>query len=248
MATVTEPRTTTADVESSDIGLLDLLRKHGPLSVSQLAAGMQVTATAVRQRLTRLLAQGDLERTTQRSGRGRPVHRYALTEKGRRRAGANFADLAIALWQEIRSIEDPQVRRGLLARISQRLAGLYAARIEGDGLEERLESLAGLFRERRIPFEVQRLGDLPLLQASACPYPELAEQDRAICAMERLLFSELVGQNLRLSNCRLDGHHCCTFEPVRERESLENNPVAEALQPRGEQDAGSCKGLSDRVS
>jgi len=200
--------------ETSDLGLLDLLRKHGPLGVAQLTTAMEVTATAVRQRLTRLLAQGDIEREAQRTSRGRPVHRYQLTEKGRRRAGANFADLAIALWQEIREIKDPEVRRGLLQRIGGRLATLYASRVTGSNLDERLESLAAIFRERQIPFDVERRNDLPLLQARACPYPDLAEQDRTVCSMERLMFSQLVGENLRLSNCRLDGHSCCTFEHV----------------------------------
>jgi predicted ArsR family transcriptional regulator len=199
--------------ESSDIGLLDLLRTRGALSVAELAKAMQVTATAVRQRLTRLLAQGEIERTTERITRGRPLHRYSLTEKGRRRAGANFADLAIALWSEIREIKDPEVRRGLLQRISKRLATLYAGRIRGSTLEEKMESLAEMFRERRIPFEVQGMRELPILHASACPYPELAEQDRTVCSMERILFSELLGENVRLTNCRLDGHNCCTFEP-----------------------------------
>ena len=202
------------EIESSDIALLDLLRKSGPLSVAQLGRAMQVTATAVRQRLTRLLAQKDIERATEKINRGRPVHRYALTEKGRRRAGANFADLAIALWHEIREIKDPEVRRGLLQRISRRLATLYGEQIRGSTLEERMESLAELFRERRIPFEVERTNELPVLRATACPYPELAEQDRTICSMERILFSELLGENVRLSNCRLDGHNCCTFEPA----------------------------------
>jgi len=202
------------EVVSSDVGLLDLLRKQGPLSVAQLKGAMQVTATAVRQRLVRLLAQGDIERHTERMSRGRPLHRYGLTEKGRRRAGANFADLAVALWEEIREIKDPEVRRGLLQRISRRLAASYAGQIRGSSLEERMEALAAIFRERRIPFEVDRTRDLPLLQARACPYPELAEKDRTVCSMERILFSELVGENLSLSNCRLDGHNCCTFEPI----------------------------------
>ena len=85
---------------TSDDALLDLLRSRGPLGVAELAAAMEVTATAVRQRLTRLLAQGDIERTIERITRGRPVHRYCLTEKGHRRAGSNFTDLAMALWQE----------------------------------------------------------------------------------------------------------------------------------------------------
>ena len=209
--------------ETSDIGVLDLLRKHGPLSVTQLTTAMEVTATAVRQRLTRLLAQGDIEREAQRISRGRPVHRYQLTEKGRRRAGANFADLAIALWQEIREIKDPEVRRGLLQRIGGRLATLYAARVRGSTLEEKMESLAEMFRERRIPFEVGGTRELPILHATACPYPDLAEQDRTICSMERILFSELLGENVRLSNCRLDGHNCCTFEPHRPTEPVQNN-------------------------
>jgi predicted ArsR family transcriptional regulator len=173
---------------------------------------MGVTATAVRQRLTRLLAQGDIERTVERISRGRPVHRYDLTDKGRRRAGANFADLAMALWQEIRGIKDPEVRRGLLGRVSGRLATLYAGQIRGSSLDERMESLADLFRQRQIPFDVERCNDLPVLRAAACPYPDLAEQDRSVCSLERMMFSELLGRNVRLSNCRLDGHSCCTFE------------------------------------
>jgi predicted ArsR family transcriptional regulator len=217
----------TAISETSDIGLLDLLRKNGPQSVAQLAAAMEVTATAVRQRLTRLLAQGDIERAALRAGRGRPQHRYTLTEKGRRRAGANFADLAIALWQEIREIKDPEVRRGLLGRISRRMATLYAGQVSGSTLDERMESLAELFRERKIPFEVDRSRELPLLHATACPYPELAEQDRSVCSMEKAMFSELLGENVRLSNCRLDGHSCCTFEPRRESDEREGDAPAE---------------------
>jgi len=201
------------EIETSDAALIDLLRKHGSLSVAQLKAAMQVTATAVRQRLVRLLKRGDIERHVERISRGRPMHRYGLTEKGRRRAGANFADLAAALWQEIREIKDAEVRRGLLARISRRLATLYAGQIRGSSLEERMNSLAAVFGERQIPFEVEKTRELPLLHARACPYPELAEQDRSVCSMERMMFSELLGENLRLSSCRLDGHNCCTFEP-----------------------------------
>ena len=102
----------------------------------------------------------------------------------------------------------------LLQRISGRLATLYAGQVRGSSIEEKMESLAEMFRERQIPFEVDRSRELPLLRATACPYPDLAEQDRSVCSMERLMFSELLGTNVRLSDCRLDGHNCCTFEPV----------------------------------
>jgi predicted ArsR family transcriptional regulator len=196
----------------SDVAILDVLRTRDALTVVNLVEILGVTATAVRQRLNRLLAQGYVDRQTVRSGRGRPSHRYVLTAAGRRRTGANFADLAIALWQEIRAIQDPEVRRGLIQRISRRLAGAYAEQVSGATLAARMESLVTLFGERQVPFVVAGEGELPVLTALACPYPDLAEQDRSVCAMERMLFSELLGRSLRLSRCRLDGETCCTFE------------------------------------
>jgi len=200
------------EIIPSDITILDLLRKQTSMSVSQLAESMQVTATAVRQRLNRLLAQGYIQRELSRAGRGRPSHRYSLTEQGRRKTGSNFADLAMALWQEIRTIKDLEVRRGLLQRVARRLAEQYADQIAGETVEERMERLCELFEERQIPFSVDRSGALPVLTALACPYPDLAEKDRTICSMEKMLFSELLGENLRLTQCRLDGESCCTFQ------------------------------------
>ncbi len=199
-------------VGTSDVGILDLLRKLGPLSVLRLAELTQVTATAVRQRLVRLMAQGMIERGAEKQRRGRPSHRYTLTEKGRRQTGANFVDLAIALWHEIREIKDAEVRRGLLQRLSSRMAAMYADKVHGSSTEERMNSVSAMFADRNVPFVVEQIGRLPVLTALACPYPQLAEQDRGICSLEKMMFSELLGEKVRLTDCRLDGAACCRFE------------------------------------
>lgn len=208
----------TNTAETSDPQFLDLLRKHSALSVSELISMAGVTATAVRQRLNRLLKQGLIQREAKAGSRGRPSHKYTLTDLGRRSAGANFADLAVALWKEVREIKDQEIRRGLLKRLSKRMAEGYAEQIQGNSVGERMESLAELFTARQIPFEAATVTtadrSLPVLSAHACPYPELAEQDQSICAMERMMFSELLGENVKLSNCRLNGDQCCTFEPA----------------------------------
>ena len=199
--------------ESSDVGILDLLRKAGPLGIAQLAKAMGVTPTAVRQRLVRLMATGMISREEEpKAGRGRPSHRYELTERGRRQTGANFVDLALALWQEVRAIKDQEVRRGLLQRVAKTMAAMYGEQVTGDTPTERMQAISRLFAERNVPFQVDEAGGLPVLMAQACPYPQLAEQDRGICSLERMLFSELAGSSLRLSECRLDGGDCCRFE------------------------------------
>ena len=153
-----------------------------------------VTATAVRQRLTRLMEQGLVARQSEAAGRGRPMHRYSLTPAGVRSAGNNYDQLAQVLWDEMRAIEDPEVRQGLLKRISQRLADVYRDQIAGDTLRERMASLAELMSEQDLPFELDGSDELPVLTALACPYPDLAERDRGVCAMEKMLISEVLGE------------------------------------------------------
>ncbi len=201
-----------AITETSDAQVLDLLRQYDALSISEFAHHMGVTATAVRQRLTRLMSRGLIERVTPKAIRGRPSHRYSLTEKGRRESGHNFGDLAIALWQEVRAIKDPAVRNGLLQRVAESVAAMYRGQIRGATSEARMQELAALLGQRNIPLSVEGSKELPVLTAWACPYPTLAEQDRGVCAMENMMLSELIGERVKLSECRLDGGNCCRFQ------------------------------------
>ena len=198
--------------ETSDSQLIELLRRRGAMSVTELADATEVTATAVRQRLTRLMGQGLIRREANRAGRGRPSHRYSLSAKARRQAGTNYADLAIMLWEQIRTVSDPEIRRGLLERIAAGLAEHYAHQVQGPTPAARMEALKKLFAERRVPLEIDSTGELPVLTVLDCPYPELAEKDRGICAVEKMLFAELLETPLKLSQCRLEGHTCCQFE------------------------------------
>jgi predicted ArsR family transcriptional regulator len=201
------------EFHSSDVTILDLLRQRSELTVGELADLMEVTPTAVRQRLNRLMLQGYVDRHDRRQSRGRPTHDYSLTASGRRKAGENFADLATALWEEVRSLKDLELRNRLIEGIAKRLAKMYSLHIGGETLAERMHSIAALFGARQIPMSVEDSGTMgfPTLNVMACPYPDLANEDDAICHMERSLLSELTGQPLRLDECSLSGGVCCKF-------------------------------------
>src|SRR5208283_1452035 len=162
------------EAPNSDADLLDLIRIAGPLSVTELADAMEVTATAVRQRLTRLMGQSMIQREAIRAGRGRPKHRYSLTDKGLRQTGSNFTDLALTLWREIRTTGDEKLSRDVLRRISRALAAGYSGQIQGETPAERLQSLSELLNQRRIPTTVGSTDShRSTLTAHACPYPNL---------------------------------------------------------------------------
>lgn len=218
-----EPRT---ELRASDSVLVELLRTNGATGVGDLASALRVTATAVRQRLERLMREGVVSREivgNPSSGggngprrRGRPSHVYRLTDKGVRTGGDNFRDLAAVLWREIRRVEAPEVRRGLLSRVGAAMAGLYGEQVSVGPVAERLERMVGILRERDITCAVDYSsgdtgGQLAVLTNHVCPYPEIAELDRGICAAERVMLQELLGTPVTLSACRLDGADCCRF-------------------------------------
>lgn len=107
------------------------------------------------------------------------------------------------------------------------MAARYQGLIAGATVPERMQSLATLFAERRVPLSVTAVDEpigkasrgsssggqsLPVLVVEDCPYPQLAEEDRGICAVEKMMFSQLLSEDVRLTQCRLDGHACCQFE------------------------------------
>ncbi len=200
---------------TSDSDLINLLRVAGPLGVSEMADATEVTATAVRQRLTRLLAKGIIEREAISTGRGRPTHQYWVTDKGLQRNGPDFADLVLAIWQEFHATEAPQPRQQIVQRVVKTLAEKYAGEIQGETPTERMHSLGRLLTRWRFPASVTESPAGPVLMVRSCPYHSLAKREPAMCELERALFSELTGHDIGLVECRVDGGGSCRFHTAR---------------------------------
>lgn len=216
MSTLPAPHATD-HLRPIDQAVLDLLRQQQGLTVHELISRLDVTATAVRQRLERLEQVGLVERRKEGIGRGRPQFRYFLTSVGMRYASASYADLALALWGEIMELPNPQQRNRILRRVAKRMGEGLKLNMPADAtLSERMEAMVAALGKRKIPAFVDEGGALPVLQVHACPYPELAEQEgnRMLCEMEQEMVSEAIGHAVQLDCCRLDGHVMCQFRAL----------------------------------
>ena len=122
--------------ESSDRPLLDLIRRQGPMTVAEMVDALGVTPTAIRNRLTRLVGSGMVERKSESGHRGRPKHTYQASVEAHKKLGQNYADLAVALWGELmQAVEDRKLRRLLFGRVTDRLAEQYRGQVLGEGWE-----------------------------------------------------------------------------------------------------------------
>ena len=201
-------------VEQNDGQFLQQLHQSGGSTVQELCESEGVTATAIRQRLSRLRQLGFIERHTVRTGRGRPHHAYRVTDAGQQELGDNYTELALLLWDELHGIEDPAVRERVTNRVRDALVRRYGASVQGISLQERFRELGTTLQGRGFRVEVDVTGSLPLLRETNCPYHELALRDSSICELEQHVFEQLLGTPLKLASCCRDGHSCCEFHPA----------------------------------
>ena len=84
------------------------------------------------------------------------------------------------------TVADRKLRRLLFMRVTDRLAEIYRGQVSGQEWEGRLVQLTNLLHDRGVEAEVATDdgGPIPILRQHSCPYYELAEADRAICALE----------------------------------------------------------------
>ena len=136
--------TSSEHIRPIDQAVLDLLRQHQGMTVQGFSESLEVTATAVRQRLDRLVEVDLIERRKESIGRGRPQFRYFLTALGMRYSSVSYADLAMALWTEVMDLPNPSLRSRMLHRVARRMSQSFIERLSPDAsIEDRLQAMAG---------------------------------------------------------------------------------------------------------
>lgn len=189
--------------------ILQHLQRNGEATVKELAALLGVSATAARDHLVHLQAEGLIEARSERYGPGRPRLVYTLSEQARSRFPKQYDRLITGLLRELIALEGPDKVGQLLERVSRRLADEYSDRMAGTGMEERLGELRGLLELRGVPAEVAEGGDG--ISLFACPFYDIAQDHPEVCSMERQMIEYVVGEKLALESTIREGAHTCRF-------------------------------------
>jgi predicted ArsR family transcriptional regulator len=200
------------DRESPAWQIIEYIKRHGSATIKELEDLLMVTTNAVRQHLNTLQAEGYIERQRLHIGVGRPPHAYSITAKAHDLFACHCDDLALTLLEEVFALEGKERTTLLLDRVGSRLAQRYADSVKSEALQERVEQLAAALQRRGVLTDVAVEDEHTfVLHAYNCPYHELAQEHRDICAMDEALLRKVLGSEVNLSACMLDGHHGCSF-------------------------------------
>jgi predicted ArsR family transcriptional regulator len=192
--------------------IIEYLQRNGSATIKELEDLLGVTTTAVRQHLTTLLVEGYIERRVVHAGVGRPHHAYFTTNKVQELFACQCDDLALTLLQEVFHLEGQERALLLLDRVGTRLARKHASGVRSSLLQERVHELAGSLNGSGVLADAAAQDDdTILLRTYNCPFHELAHEHREICEMDTNMLRKVLGSDVSLSTCMLDGHAGCTF-------------------------------------
>ena len=193
--------------------ILEYMQRNGSATIKELEQLLGITTTAVRQHLTTLQMEGYIERKAVHAGVGRPHHTYTITARVQELFACHCDDLALTLLEEVFALEGRDRASLLLARVSNRLANRYASSVRAVVLQERVQELANAMHQRGVLTDVKlNENDTIILHTYNCPYHELAQEHREICEMDKAMLRQVLGSDVNLTNCMMDGHHSCSFE------------------------------------
>ena len=193
--------------------ILEYLQRNPSATIKDFEILLGVTTTAVRQHLNALQASGYLDRREERSGVGRPHYIYVATDAARELFACRCDVLALTMLQEMYEVVGAEQMGTLLLRVGVRLADQYTESVKATGLQHRVEEMAGALGRQGVLTDVS-VGESNTiaLKMYNCPYHDLAIEHREICEMDQLMLQQVLGAEVSLDDCIMDGHASCSFE------------------------------------
>ena len=202
----------TLQMQSTRQQILEYLLRQGRATVKELGKLLGLTSTGIRQHLTVLERDGLVDAHEERGRVGRPTLVYSLTEKADSLFPKTYDALASVLLEEVRSSQGNERLHKLLHKVAERMAVPYRERVEGKPLSGRVRETARIMEEQGCLVDVREAeGDEYYIDEYTCPFPKVAQQDRAVCALHVDFVRILTGADTRLTRSLLRGERACTY-------------------------------------
>lgn len=174
--------------------LLDLLKRGGGQSSSDLGAALGVTAMAARLQLYVLAEEGLVRADAAPSGRGRPTKVWTLTDAAARVFPDAHQGLAVGMIASVESLFGAEGLAKIVDAHGERQRIAYAERLLGaKTLGEKVRRLAAARTDEGYMAEAARDGKDWLLVENHCPICSAAKACTRLCANELAVFADVLG-------------------------------------------------------
>jgi predicted ArsR family transcriptional regulator len=185
------------------------------MTIAEMVRAVGLAQTSMRQQVERLALEGWLVRERRCRGPGRPADVFSISDQSRRLfIQQQIDEFAKLLLEEVADAARPSKLRSILRGVSRRMIRRLGHLVDEGSPTERVQRLAGLLCDRGILSDASGSERDLTLHVYTCPYHGLANEHREICEMDCETMGQLVGRQMRLDRCMLDGDSHCEFQVV----------------------------------
>lgn len=199
--------------------ILDMIVRLGPISSSEIAQRLDLTAAGIRRHVVALEDDGLISehRPTgiQEPRRGRPARYYVCTDSGREHLSNAYSDLATTALGYLAKVAGMDAVDGFAEAHLSELERKYAPVVEaaGEAPIDRARALSDALTRDGFASTIRDIGPnhfaLQLCQGN-CPVLKVAEDFPQICDAETKVFSRLLGVHVQRLATLAQGEHVCT--------------------------------------
>jgi predicted ArsR family transcriptional regulator len=192
--------------------ILNLLRRSGRMTASELSDALGIGPVGVRQHLALLERDSLVEITGLRRGVGRPSHLYALTPEAEQLFPKQYDRLALDILGYINDTGGSEAVDRLLDARRNTLQRRYGSRLAGKNREEQIQELCAILNEQGYMTAYERLEDGSfVLTEHNCPVDCVAREHVQLCGQEIRLYEDLLGVPVQRDSTIAAGDTCCRY-------------------------------------
>lgn len=203
--------------------LLQALKRAGPMTIRELAAGLDISYEAVRQQLAELLragwvtasrapaAAGAAVAGTPRPRPGPASRRYRPSVAAEHLFPKHYDELSVELVQRVLEGFGGTGVIEILSRMTEARVAHWAPRLVGLTLEQKLNALSSLYEDKDAYMQVEWTEGAPALIERNCPFFNVAQKHPAICSVSVNALARLLGFKVVREQRFQAGHGCCVF-------------------------------------
>lgn len=180
----------------------------------------------VRAHLSILERDGMVNYEEERGKVGRPRFVYFLTQRAQEQFPKNYDILCNRILDVVTAVHGEISRCDLAEHIAEAWASERAQRVQGKGLEERVQAVAAIRTEEGAMASGTSTTDGYLLNQCHCPASCVAQRHPAvICAAEKRYIERMLGVPVERVSWRIEGGETCSYLVRHPTDSAEQPPA-----------------------
>lgn len=196
--------------------LLDLIKHHGQLTIDETVEKMDLAKTTVREHFTQLERDDYIERSYERSGRGRPSLRFRLTKKGNGLYPSYEPEMMREFIRYLQTEGEHKILEDFFKKFWNRRYIKLKHIMEEEQVEseeEKARITRQMLDEEGFMADFERDSDSGklMMKACNCPFREIIKVTKLPCKLEEEFYERVFGKKVERTTYIAEGDFSCTY-------------------------------------